>query len=39
MVIEVAARAEITSLRDVGASGFVRMTAPLPTKDVRELPY
>jgi hypothetical protein len=39
MVIEVAARAETTSLKEVGASGFVSMTAPFPTKDVKELPY
>ena len=39
MVIEVGARAETTSLTKVGASGLVRMTAPLPKTEVKESPY
>jgi hypothetical protein len=39
MVIEVGARAETTSLTKVGASGLVRMTAPLPKIEVKESPY
>lgn len=38
-VIEVAVRAEVVSATFIGASGTVKMTAPLPWIELNESPY
>jgi hypothetical protein len=38
-LIEVGVLEEIVSARLMGASGYVKMTAPLPTDDSEEYPY